>query len=600
MTKPGTSLDLFPIGNCSVNAMIDTKARVVWACFPRPDSAPVFSALLEPVCGGSQESGFFEITLNNLATLSQSYVRNTPILRTLLRDEDGNEAEIIDYCPRFRQYGRIYRPLSFVRLIRPLKGTPQLIVRLRPTVATGTAAATALPGSSHISFDCNETRLRVTTNAPLTYVLKETPFRLEEPIAFYVGPDEGYPSDVLSDAERMLNSTLRHWQEWVRHLYLPLDWQEAVIRAAITLKLCTYEDTGAIMAALTTSIPEAPGSGRNWDYRYCWIRDAYYVVRALNRLGDVEILENYLGFLRNLVDLSSGGHVQPLYSIGLRAELTETIADGFEGYRGMGPVRFGNQAHEHFQNDVYGQIVLPLVQSFMDQRFLRLGTLEDFHALEKVGERAFAVHDQPDAGLWEFRTKAQVHTYSVLLCWAACDRLANAAETLGLPERRDVWVKRAQIIRESIETRAFNKELGHFCASFDGNELDASLLQLFELGFLEASDPRCKATFEAVEKGLRRGDNLFRYADPDDFGMPETAFNFCTFWYIEGLHMYGRDEEARELFEALLNRRTQAGLLSEDVSLTDGELWGNYPQTYSLVGLITCAALLSRSWTALR
>jgi GH15 family glucan-1,4-alpha-glucosidase len=210
------------------------------------------------------------------------------------------------------------------------------------------------------------------------------------------------------------------------------------------------------------------------------------------------------------------------------------------------------------------------------------------------------MHDQVDAGLWEFRTIARVHTYSSVMCWAACDRLAKAADHLHLPDRADTWTQRAAIIRERIERETFIPEEGRFGASFGGTELDASLLQMVDLGFLEPTDPRQVATFNAIEKDLKKGPYLFRYVIPDDFGEPETAFNFCTFWFIEALHQNGRDEEAREIFEQMLSRRTHAGLLSEDISLGDDELWGNYPQTYSLVGIINCAILLSRSWTDVR
>ncbi len=330
------------------------------------------------------------------------------------------------------------------------------------------------------------------------------------------------------------------------------------------------------------------------------MRDAYYTVRALNRLGAVDILDNYLGYLRNLVDDSKGGHIQPVYGVGLEAELVEEINEDMPGYRGMGPVRIGNQAHEHLQHDVYGQIVLPLVQAFFDQRLLRPATLEDFCALEKVGDRAFAMHDQVDAGLWEFRTIARVHTYSSMMCWAACDRLARAARHLDLADRAQFWADRAAQIRHRIETEAFVEEEGRFAASFGGTELDASLLQMTDLGFLDIDDPRQKRTFESIEKTLKRGNHLFRYVHADDFGEPETAFNFCTFWFIEALWLNGRTEEAREIFEGMLGRRTHAGLLSEDIAIQTGELWGNYPQTYSLVGIINCAVLLSRSWTDAR
>jgi GH15 family glucan-1,4-alpha-glucosidase len=595
----GQTVDLAPIGNCSVSALIDHQARFVWSCLPRVDSDPVFCALLgqgDPAA----PKGFWEIELSNVASVSQGYLRNTAILRTELVDEEDAALEILDFAPRFRQLGRVYRPTAFVRLVRPLRGAPRITVRLRPAAGWGARQAELTSGSNHVRYVCAETTLRLTTNCPVSHLLSERTFRLESELAFFLGPDEAYSSDVVAGCRLMLEETGGYWREWVRNLALPLDWQGAVIRAAIGLKLCAYEETGAIVAAMTTSIPEAPGSGRNWDYRYCWLRDAYYVVRALNRLGAADLLENYLGYLRNLVDSSGGGHVQPVYGVGLESALVERTVDTLPGYRGMGPVRVGNQAHEHHQHDVYGQIVLPLVQSFFDERLLRPGTVEDFQALEKVGDRAFAMHDQPDAGLWEFRTMARVHTYSSVMCWAACARLGNAAEALGLADRAAFWRDRAASVHARIEKEAWLPQAGRFGGSFGGQELDASLLQLTELGFLQPDDPRQIATFEAIERELRRGPYLFRYVDPDDFGRPETAFNFCTFWYIEAMHLAGRTEQARDLFEEMLARRTNAGLLSEDIGLEDGQLWGNYPQTYSLVGLINCAVQLSRPWSAVR
>jgi GH15 family glucan-1,4-alpha-glucosidase len=591
------NLDLAPVGNCSISALIDRAGRYVWACAPRVDGDPVFSALMD---GSDPGHGFWAIELEGQATVEQAYIRNTPVLRTVLTAEDGAAVEIIDFAPRHPKHSRTYRPLAFGRILRPLNGAPRIRVRLRPAADWGARRAETTHGSNHIRYLCTDVTFRLTTDCPVTHVLNERVFRLERPLAFFFGPDEGYDQDVGPGVAAALDRTVAYWQDWVRTLYLPLDWQEAVIRAAITLKLCAYEETGAIVAAMTTSVPEFPESGRNWDYRYCWIRDAYYVVRALNRLGAVDLLENYLEYLRNLVDASDGGHVQPVYGVGLEEDIDERITETVEGYRGMKPVRIGNQAREHLQHDVYGQIVLPLVQAFYDQRLLRPGTIEDFHALEKVGDRAFALHDQPDAGLWEFRTIARVHTYSSVMCWAACDRLAKAADHIGLSDRAAFWKDRAAIIHARIEKEAFVEDEGRFAASYGNRELDASLLQLTDLGFLAPSDPRQVRTFEAIERDLKKGPYLFRYVEADDFGEPETAFNFCTFWFIEALHLNGRDAEAREIFEEMLSRRTHAGLLSEDLSLSDKELWGNYPQTYSLVGIINCAVLLSRSWTDAR
>lgn len=590
-------LDLAPVGNCAISSLIDRQGRHVWCCAPRVDGDPVFSALMD---GDDPKHGFWSIELEGQAQVEQAYVRNTPILRTVLTAKDGAALEIIDFAPRHAKHGRTYRPIALARMIRPLNGVPRAVIRLRPARDWGARQAPTTSGSNHIRYQCTDLTFRLTTDCPVSHVLDERTFRVERPYAFFFGPDEGYDQAVGAGVAAALDRTEAYWKQWVRTLYVPLDWQEAVIRAAITLKLCAHEETGAIVAALTTSVPEFPDSGRNWDYRFCWIRDAYYTVRVLTLLGAVDLLENYLGYLRNLVDTAAGGHVQPVYGVGLESAISERIVDTVAGYRGMKPVRVGNQAHEHLQHDVYGQIVLPLVQSFYDHRLLRPGSVDDFRALETVGERAFAMHDQPDAGLWEFRTIARAHTYSAVMCWAACDRLAKAADHLGLAARAEVWRERAEVIRRRIEAEAFVEEEGRFAASFGGTELDASLLQMVELGFLDPMDPRQVATFDAIERDLKKGSYLFRYVERDDFGEPETAFNFCTFWFIEALHLNGRGDEAREMFEQMLSRRTHAGLLSEDISLHDHELWGNYPQTYSLVGIINCAVLLSRSWTDVR
>ncbi len=595
------TLDLWPIGNCQVSALIDRHGRFVWGCVPRVDGDPAFSSLLDAAPrAGEGARGFWEIDVEDCAHTEQHYLRNTPILVTRHSDAAGNAIEVIDFCPRYRGHGRMYRPVAFARIVKPVAGSPRIRVRLRPARDWGAADPTRTRGSNHIRYLLPEGTMRLSTNAPIGWIEDERLFRVERPLHFFLGPDESFDGDLRISLETMLDRTAQEWREWVRGLATPLEWQEAVIRAAISLKLCQHEETGAIVAALTTSIPEHAGSQRNWDYRYCWIRDAYYTVQALNRLGALDVLEGYLEYLRNIVDNAKGGHIQPLYGVGGEARIEERFAPGLSGYRGMGPVRVGNQAYEQVQHDAYGQIILSNTQSFFDQRLFRMGGVADFEALEPIGERAWQVYDQPDAGLWELRTKSHVHTYSAAMCWAACDRLANAAAALDLPERAAFWQQRADTMRAAIEGAAWREETRRISATFGGDDLDASLIQLLDLRFLPPDDPRFRGTLTAVEAGLRRGSHMLRYATEDDFGLPETAFNVCTFWLIEALHATGRIADARALFEEMLSRRTAAGLLSEDIDPQTGELWGNYPQTYSLVGLINCAVLLSKPWSAIR
>ncbi len=593
-------LELWPIGNCQVSGLVDSEGALVWGCVPRVDGDPVFCSLLD---GGERDEGIWRFELDGQVSASQEYIRNTPNLITTLEAKDGSAVQILDFCPRYERSGRMYRPVSYVRIVRPLRGNPRIRVVLKPMRDYGAQLAETTNGTNHIRYLVGRQALRLSTDAPVGYILEGRTFRIEADTHFFLGPDEPFVGNLREQVRSMEQSTRNYWQNWVRMLAIPLEWQQEVIRCAITLKLCQHEETGAIVAALTTSIPEAANSQRNWDYRYCWIRDSYYTVQALNRLGALDVMEKYLSYLRNIVDAAKGGNIQPLYSVMGEGELDESAAPDLAGYRGMGPVRRGNAAYKQIQHDCYGQIVLPSVQGFFDTRLLRPATERDFENLEQVGKMAWAMHDQPDAGLWEFRTRQEVHTYSAIMNWAACDRLANVAQHMGKPDRATLWRERADTVAATIEEHAWKDEgegKRHYKASFESDYLDASLLQMLELRFLSPDDNRFKHTFAAVEKELRRGDHMLRYAAEDDFGAPETAFNVCTFWLIEALHLAGRSEEARTLFCTMLSHTTASGLLSEDLDYDTGELWGNFPQTYSLVGVINCAGLLSKPWSEVR
>ena len=596
-----STLDLGVIGNGTLAALIDRYATVVWCGFPRLDGDPVFCSLLNgprPYLPQEPDNGgyFACEPVGALAEARQWYQINSAILVTRIEDQNGNAFEVTDFAPRFKQFERMFRPPTLVRRIAPVKGRPHLRLRVRPRFAYGQVSPQITLGSNHIRYQSQAGTVRLTTDAPLSYVVEETPFLLDHPLTFILGCDESLTAGIADTARLFLERTLDHWHTWVRSLSIPFEWQEEVIRAAITLKLCSFEETGAIVAALTTSIPEAPGSQRNWDYRFCWLRDAYFVVSALNRLGTTRTMEGYLGYIANIVGETEDRMLKPCYGITRRADLDERVAPALAGYRGMGPVRIGNQAHHQVQNDVYGSVILAATHAFFDRRMPLAGHPALFERLEELGRIAIAVFDQPDAGPWELRNRPAIHTFSAVMCWAGCDRLARIAGVLELPDRAVQWRQAADRLHSEISRRAWNQELGSFVATFDGDTLDATLLLLHELDFLAADDPRFAGTVDAIGHTLKRGDLLLRYGVEDDFGRPETAFTICTFWYIDALAALGRREEARRLFESVLKRRNSLGLLSEDIHPETGELWGNYPQTYSMVGLIHCAARLSRSW----
>ena len=591
-----SSLELGVIGNCQIAVLVDSVGRYVWGSFPRVDSDPFFCSLLKSE-DKSDDTGFFAVDVQDFDHSEQAYIDNTAILRTTLHDASGGSVRIIDFAPRYQNFGRSFHPIMVVRHIAPVSGTPALRIRLRPAADYGSRKPDVAHGSNHIRFSNGRYTIRLTTNAPLAALLEERVIVLEKPITLLLGPDESIAEGPDKVSREMYGETKAYWQNWTRALSIPFEWQREVIRAAITLKLCTYEDTGAVLAALTTSIPEAPGSGRNWDYRYCWLRDSYYTVQALNSLGATKTMQQFLSYIFNLVaEHGDRNHLQPVYGISGESDLTEKTVTSLEGYRGMGPVRVGNDAYTQRQNDVYGATVLAATQSFFDRRLVQSGGQREFERLESLGYRAAEAFDQPDAGPWEYRGRSEVHTYSSVICWAACDRLSRIAAHLELSERAEYWRDRANSIRETIMDQAWSEERGSFVATFGGDQLDASLLTLADLGFVGAEDPKFAATLEAVEKELKRGSYIFRYTSSDDFGTPETAFNICTFWYINALAAVGRKEEARELFRNMLDRRNALGLLSEDLDPESGELWGNFPQTYSMVGVITAAMRLSQSW----
>ncbi|HXW20873.1 MAG TPA: glycoside hydrolase family 15 protein [Roseiarcus sp.] len=585
------ALDLALIGNCRVAALVDPLGRIIWWCFPRFDSNPVFSRLL----AGDEEKGFCDIVLSDFANARSAYVRNTAILETELEDKHGGRLRITDFAPRFPRFERMFHPPQLVRRITPLAGAPRIAIRVRPTEAYGRPIEEVALGANHIRYQGAGALLRLNTDAPLSYVAQETTFPLTRPLTLVFGPDEPFRSSFESTAQEFEEHTRRYWLHWVRTLAVPFEWQSEVMRAAITLKLCSFEETGGIVAAHTTSIPEAPNSGRNWDYRYCWLRDAYFVIQALNRLGATETMEAYLNYIMTVVS-DPDASLSPVHSVVPGERLDEDIAADLAGFLGQGPVRVGNQAVEQNQHDVYGSAILAATQMFIDDRLPRMGDESLFRRLEPLGEKAMRLALTPDAGIWEYRGRQRVHTHSATLCWAACDRLGQIARRLGNGERAVLWRDRAGSLRETILARAWSQAKQAFSGALGEDELDASALLLSELGLVAPTDSRFLSTLDAIEHELMRNGRIMRYAARDDFGWPETAFIVCNFWYIDALAAIGRREEARELFADLLRRRNAFGLLSEDIHPETGALWGNMPQTYSMAAIIDSAMRLSVKW----
>jgi GH15 family glucan-1,4-alpha-glucosidase len=581
--------DLGLIGNCQFSALVERSGAIVWCCLPRFDSEPVFSTLLDAADGGQflvgpagGELGF------------QRYLDNSNILETTF-ETAGGTLRVRDFAPRFIQYDRPFRPTQLVRVLEPLSGTPRIRVRCDPRLGWSRRPASLTTGSNHVRFDGFPAQLRLTTDIPVSYLAGQ-PFALTDRRHLVLSWGAPVEEPLPALCSRFLQETLRYWQRWVKECDVPPHFQPEVIRSALALKLHCFEDTGAIVAALTTSLSEAPGSGRTWDYRYCWLRDAYYALSAFRLLGHFEEREQFVRYLINVASSTPDLDLAPLYRIDANVDLDERILDNWPGFNGDGPVRVGNGAARQRQHDVFGEMVLALSPVFLDERFSAERSPATLDLLRRLARKAVSVAGTADAGIWELRSIPRIQTFSSLMCWAAADRMASVAARCSRDEEAGFRAAAGRI-RDEILTRAWSAEAGSLAASYGGSDLDASLLQAASLRLLPSDDPRLHKTVDAIRRDLSRGGWLLRYRTDDGLGTPTVAFVLCTFWLVEALAVLGRPAEARALLEQTLAAASPLGLLSEDFAVDSRLLSGNFPQAYSHVGLIHAAFAASPRWS---
>lgn len=577
------------IGNCQMSALVRHDGAVTWSCMPRFDSPPVFASLLD-----ERDGGRFIIAPADGKLGMQRYLTNTNVLETRFEGKEG-AFRVLDFVPRFIQYARSYRPTKLLRIVEPLSGTPRIRVVCDPVLGWSKARPRREFGSHHIAYHGYDAELRLTTDAPLSYLDGEA-FALSERKHFVLSWGAPVEEALEPLCDHFLRETVKYWQLWVKHTDIPPIYQEEVIRSALALKLHCFEDTGAIVAALTTSIPEAPGSGRTWDYRYCWLRDAYYTLGAFRLLGHFEEREQFLHFLLNVAASAPELDLAPLYRIDGKSDLDERILDDWSGFRGEKPVRVGNEAAKHKQHDVFGEMVLALTPLFLDARFRDHVTPPILDLVTRLSRKAVAVAGQPDAGIWEYRAEWRPQTFSSLMCWAAADRMSRIAK-LHRPADVEEFTSASARIRDELLRNAVDPARGCLVADYGGKEVDAALLQAVTLRLLPHEDRRLSATVDAVSEDLEQHGWLKRYRTNDGFGIPEVAFMLCTFWHVEALARLGRTEEARALMDRVRAVRNPLGLLSEDLEPVSGVMWGNFPQAYSHVGLVHAAFAASPRWS---
>ena len=581
--------DLGLIGNCQFSALIHKSGEIVWCCLPRFDSEPICSTLLD-----SEDGGRYRIGPAGGEIGVQGYLPNTNILETTFQTPSGS-FRVIDFIPRFLQFGRAFRPTQLIRIVEPIEGTPRITIVCEPRLGWSKVRPASMQGSHHVRFEGFASQLRLTTDIPLSY-LGGQPFTLTGRQYMVLAWGAPVEEPLTPLCERFLHETTLYWQQWVKQCDIPPLFQQEVIRSALALKLHCFEDTGAIIAAMTTSIPESPGSGRTWDYRYCWLRDSYYVLNAFGLLGQFEEREKFLQYLLNVAGGAPGLNLAPLYRVDGSKDLQESILENWPGYNGERPVRIGNAAALHTQNDVYGEMVMALTPIFLDERLSAERSPVALQLIEELARKAISVTGVPDAGIWEYRTKWKPQTFSSLMCWAAADRMARIMDRHA-PDSAAEFHSAAKRIHAQIIDQSWNATRGSFVGHYGGEDLDASLLQMVRLHFLPKDDPMLLSTVNAIHRDLSMGGWLQRYKQNDGFGRPSVAFVICTFWMVDALAATGHREEAAAIFSRIQGAMSSLGLLSEDYDPAEPRMWGNFPQTYSHVGLIHAAFVASPSWT---
>ena len=593
-----TTLNHGVIGNGQVLALVSPSTHIEWLCLPRFDSPSVFARLLDADLGGS-----FGFDVPDDAEVKMEYVANTNVLQTRVTSADGN-FDIFDYAPRVPSGLGVEAPIEIHRVVIPRTGQPHIRVRFDPRPDYGRVNPDIVEVANGLDVRGGASTVFLRSNLPAPYLRNGLGIRLDQ-IRYFI-LSYGAPSalDSIPAVKQVMQHTIDGWRAWAKTCALPSFAATDVLRSALCLKLHAFTATGAIIAATTTSIPEAIGTERTWDYRFCWLRDAAFVVEALRRLSQLAEGEAFVGFLR---DVAEQAPLQPLYGVGGERDLPEQHLDHLAGFGGSRPVRIGNAAYLQKQNDLMGEMVLCLETLLTDPRIVTEDMTKLFGLVEGLVEAAILAAPEDDTGIWEFRARLRPYTFSKVLCWVAAYRGARLARLLGRDDLADRWDRWAGAQQAHILDAAYNPTLGFFTQTLHGAHADASLLLLPTFGFIDARDPRFVSTVSAYERLLVRGGLMHRYQHADDFGETTSAFSICSFWWVEAVAMTGDIDRAIEIFTRLLAFANPLGLFSEDIDPKTGRLLGNFPQAYTHVGLIHAAITIGellearesrfRAWT---
>lgn len=587
---PMNNLDYGIIGNCKTAALVSRTGSIDWCCLPDFDSGSFFAHLLD-----KQNGGFFAIHPVGAYTIEQTYLPHTNILRTQFT-QNKNRFELLDFMPRYTTEDKNYHcPPDIIRYIRILSGTPKIRIDYnpRPNYAEYPAEKEVTREFiKHYTTDGAYESLYLYADLPLDKIAHQKPITLKKDCFLMVSYNQKLTSPTLDWAELEMERTKVYWMGWISKTTVLTRYPAQVERSALVLKLLAYQKTGAILAAVTTSLPETIGRPRNWDYRFCWIRDASMTINILARLGHYNVARRFLRFILDIVPYKDE-KIQILYGITPRRKTVERELSWLSGYENSTPVRIGNAAVKQKQNDIYGVLMDVIYQSLA----LFSSTLDNKEDLWTV-VRTLTRHvennwHKHDSGIWEYRSERKHFVFSKILCWVAMDRAARIATFFDKVPQADRYLSLRDTIKEEILKKGCDKKTGALVQFYGGTSMDAANLLAAHYGFLDAGDALYISTVKETYNKLCVNGLMFRYRDADDFGLPESSFTVCTFWMIKSLYQIGEQQKAVALFENILRHANHLGLYSEDMDFKTKRLLGNFPQGYSHIALIDTVLTLS-------
>lgn len=580
------------IGNCKSAALVDQCGSIDWCCLPNFDSTSIFARILD-----SQKGGFFSVEPIGQYRIEQQYLGKTNILVTKFSCAE-HAFELIDFMPRYKTDDGLYHcPPDIIRYIRYISGRPKIRIHYQPRPAYAqhpVKIETTDEFIKHLTVKGQYESVYLYTDLPFEKVVKAAPIEIERDCFLLLSYNQKLFRPDLDWIQLEFERTKVYWLGWVAKTKIITSYQKEVERSSLLLKLLAYQKTGAILAAVTTSIPETIGDVRNWDYRYCWIRDASMTITTLTRLGHFNVAKRFLQFILDIVPYKDE-KIQILYPIHQRGRTTEMELPWLAGHENSKPVRIGNAAVKQKQNDVYGVLMDAIYHSLMIFHQTLNNKDEIWTVVRTLARHVRNNWKKLDSSIWEFRTERKHFTFSKILCWVAMDRAARIAHFFGKKNDAISFTKTREEIRTDILRKGCdpaNKTLTQF---YGGTSMDAANLLAQQYGFLSHKDPIYINTVSDTFKKLCRDGLMYRYKTPDDFGIPKSSFTICTFWMIKSLYLTGQQQQAIEMFERVLQYSNHVGLFSEDIDFSSKRLLGNFPQGYSHIALIDTALTISQS-----